>query len=355
MRIAHARYLSLLACLRAWPAFAADHVTFGLDWRAEAEYGGYYQAQATGIYARHGLDVTIEQGGPQVNHTQLLIAGRLDFNITSNSLLALNFVRQDIPFRTVAAMFQKDPSVLIAHQGQGDDSFADLKGKPIMIGADTRAGWWNFLKARFGYTDAQIRPYTFNLQPFVASKTAIQQGFLGSEPLSIEQATGQKPVVLLVADAGYKGYASLIGASDKMIASRPDLVQRFVDASIEGWYSYLYGDPSPANAAIRKANPEMTDALLAYGRESMKEHGIVDSGDALKDGIGAMTDARWKAFYDEMVEIGLYPRGMDYTKAYTLRFVDKGVGMERKKSSGYDERNPTPPPPRPAAPPLPPR
>ena len=333
MRSVTALSLALLAliCAAGPPAAAADHVTFGLDWKAEAEYGGYYQAQATGIYARHGLDVTIEQGGPQVNHTQLLIAGRLDFNITSNALLALNFVRQDVPFRAVAAFFQKDPSVLIAHAGQGNDSFAALKGKPIMIGADTRAGWWNFLKARFGYTDAQIRPYTFNLQPFMASKGAIQEGFLGSEPFSIKEATGETPVVLLIADAGYDGYASLIGTSDKLIAERPDLVQRFVDASIEGWYSYLYGDPSPANAAIRKANPEMTDALIAYGRASMKEHGVVDSGDALKDGIGAMTDARWKAFYDEMAAVGLYPKGMDFKKAYTLQFVDKRVGMDAKR------------------------
>ena len=333
MRRATALSLALLAllCAAGPPAAAADHVTFGLDWKAEAEYGGYYQAQATGIYARHGLDVTIEQGGPQANHTQLLIAGRLDFNITSNSLLALNFVRQDVPFRAVAAFFQKDPSVLIAHAGQGNDSFAALKGKPIMIGADTRAGWWNFLKARFGYTDAQIRPYTFNLQPFLANKGAIQEGFLGSEPFSIKEATGETPVVLLIADAGYDGYASLIGTSDKLIAEKPDLVQRFVDASIEGWYSYLYGDPSPANAAIKKANPEMTDALIAYGRATMKEHGVVDSGDALRDGIGAMTDARWKAFYDEMAAAGLYPKGMDYKKAYTLQFVNKRVGMDTKR------------------------
>ncbi len=329
MRRAIALLLTLsLLLIAATNARAADHVVFGLDWKAEAEYGGYYQAQASGIYARHGLEVTIEQGGPQVNHTQLLMAGRLDFNITSNSLLALNFVARDLPFRTVAAFFQKDPSVLIAHPGQGDDSFAALKGKPIMISSDTRAGWWNFLRARFGYTDAQIRPYTFNLQPFVADKSAIQQGFLGSEPFSIEQATGQKPVVLLVADAGYQGYASLIGTSDKMIAEKPDLVQRFVDASIEGWYSYLNGDPTPGNAAIRKANPEMTDALIAYGRDSMKAHGIVNSGDALKLGIGAMTETRWKAFYDGMADIGLYPKGMDYSKAYTLRFVDKGVGLK---------------------------
>ncbi len=332
MRSAAALIALLIAALiaRAAPAAANDHIRFGLDWKAEAEYGGYYQAAATGIYAKHGLDVTIEQGGPQVNHTQLLIAGRLDFNICSNSLLALNFVKEGIPFRAVAAMFQKDPSVLIAHPGQGNNSFAALKGKPIMISSDTRAGWWNFLKAKFDYSDAQIRPYTFNLAPFLSNPKAIQQGFLGSEPFSIAQATGQKPVVLLVADAGYQGYASLIATSDKNINGRPDLVQRFVDASIEGWYSYLFGDPTPGNDAIKKANPEMTDALIAYGRESMKTHGILDSSAALKDGIGAMTNARWQDFYQSMAAVGLYPKGMDYKNAYTLQFVDKKVGMEMK-------------------------
>ena len=181
-------------------AQANDKIIFGLDWKAEAEYGGFYQAVANGIYAKHGLDVTIQEGGPQVNHTQLLLAGRLDFNISSNSFLALNFVKENIPFRAVAAMFQKDPSVLIAHPGEGNDSFAALKGKPIMISADTRVGWWTFLKAKFGYSDSQIRPYTFNLAPFLADKNAIQQGYLGSEPFSIKEEGHVDPVVLLVAD-----------------------------------------------------------------------------------------------------------------------------------------------------------
>jgi NitT/TauT family transport system substrate-binding protein len=326
-----AGWLALLAFFAfAGPVRAEDKIRFGIDWTAEAEYGGFYQAVATGIYKKHGLDVTIEQGGPQVNHLQLLIAGRLDFAIISNSLLALNLVQQNVPYRAVAAMFQKDPSVLIAHPGAGNDSFEALKGKPIMISADTRAGWWNFLKARFGYTDAQVRPYTFNLQPFLADKNAIQQGFLGSEPFSIQQATGQYPVVLLIADAGYTGYGSMVGTSDKNIKQNADLVRRFVDASIEGWYSYLDGDPAPGNALIRKANPEMTDALIAYGRDSLKKHGILTSGDAAKNGIGAMNSARWQEFYQSMSKAGLYPPGLDVTKAYTLEFVNHRVGLPAK-------------------------
>jgi NitT/TauT family transport system substrate-binding protein len=323
--------LALFALLSApLQAFAADKVSFGLDWKAEAEYGGYYQAAATGIYAKHGLEVTVQQGGPQVNHTQLLLAGRLDFNICSNSFLALNFVKENIPFRTVAAMFQKDPSVLIAHPGQGNDSFPALKGKPILISADTRVGWWNFLKAKFGYADSQIRPYTFNLAPFLADKNAIQQGFLGSEPFSIKASAGFDPVVMLVADAGFTGYASLIAVSDKTIKDRPDLVQRFIDASIEGWYSYLYGDPSAGNAAILKDNPEMTQTLIDYGRAALKQHGILDSGDTANAGIGAMTEARWHEFYAATQTEGIYPAGLDVSKAYTLRFVNKKIGMDMK-------------------------
>ena len=316
--------------LAARPASALDKVTLGTDWRAEAEHGGYYQAIATGIYAKYGIEVTLRQGGPQVNHSQLLAAGRLDFDETPNSFLPLNFVKENVPMVAVAAFFQKDPQVLIAHPGVGNDSLAALKGKPIMIGADTRVGSWLFLKSKFGYTDDQIRPYNFNVAPFLADPNAVQQGYLSSEPLLIEKA-GVKPVVFLLANEGYSSYASVIETSRKMVEEKPDLVQRFVNASIEGWYSYLYGDPSPGNALIKKDNPEETDELLSYAIAKMKEYGIVDSGDSMKLGIGAMTDARWQDFFEVMSKQGLYPATMDYKKAYTLQFVNKNLGANMRK------------------------
>ena len=306
---------------------ALDQVTFGTDWQAEAEHGGYYQALATGIYEKYGLKVTLRQGGPQVNHTQLLAAGRLDFDEAPASFTGLNFAKEKIPMVAVAAFFQKDPSVLIAHPGVGNDSLAALKGKPIMIGADTRVGWWLFLKAKFGYSDSQIRPYNFNMTPFLADKKAVQQGYLTSEPFLIEKQGHFKPLVFLLADAGYSSYGSIVETSQKLIDQKPDLVQRFVDASIEGWYSFLYGDPSPAYALIKKDNPDQSDGLLKYAHDTMKAQGVVDSGDSKKLGIGAMTDARWKDFFEVMSGEGLYPKGMDWQKAYTLRFVDQRVGM----------------------------
>ena len=318
-------WCALTACfLDAVPARAADHVAFGLDWLAEAEYGGYYQALATGLYVKQGLDVEIHQGGPQVNQAQLLLAGRLNFTISGNSFLALNFVQQNLPFVAVAAMFQKDPSIILAHPGVGNDSFPALRGKPIMIGADTRIGWWNFVREKFGYSDDQIRPYTFSLAPFLASKTAIQQGYLGSEPFLVRQQGGFDPIVLSLSDAGFAGYASLIATSRALTQQNPDLVRRFLAATEAGWQSYLNGDPTPGDALIRQANPDMSPELLAYGRAALKSHGIVQSGDANTFGIGAMTDARWTQFFQSMVAAHLYPPSLNYKAAYTLQFTQAG-------------------------------
>lgn len=310
--------------LWAAPGRAADPLVLGLDWKAEAEYGGYYQALATGLYTRRGLDVSIRQGGPQLNQAQLLLAGRLDLMLASNSYIVLNFAREKLPLVAVAAFFQKDPSVLIAHPGQGVDGFASLRGRPVMIGADTRLGWWNFLKARFGYTDSQIRPYTFSLAPFLADPSAVQQGYLGSEPYAVRTQAGFDPVVLLLADAGFEGYGSLLVARRDLAERRADLLRRFIDASAEGWRSYLDGDPAPADALIKRDNPEMTDGLLAYGREVMKARGIVVPPPASGQGIGAMTEARWRAFFESMAGQGLYPADLDWRDAFTLRFVGAG-------------------------------
>ena len=310
-------------------ARAADKVTFGLDWVAEPEYGGYYQALATGIYKKYGLDVTIQEGGPNINNAQLLVAGRLTFDITSNSVLALNFAQEHIPFVAVAAGFQKDPDILMAHPGTGDDSFAALKGKPIAVSTNTRASWWNYLKAKYGYSDSQLRPYSFSLTSFFTNPTSVQEAYVTSEPYLVHQQTGKWPVVLMLSDSGFDGYASLIATSEKLVQTNPGLVQRFIDASIEGWYSYLYGDPSPAFAAIQKANPDMSTGLLHYGYDQLKERGIVDSGDTKTLGLFAMTDARWASFFNQMAATGLYDKSMNYKAGYTLQFVNHGFGMTK--------------------------
>ena len=324
--------IAILAGLAlADPAQALDKVTFGTNWKAQAEHGGFYQAVADGTYEKHGLDVTIRQGGPQVNHTQLLAAGKIDFNMGGNLFEAFNFVQSDVPMVTVAAIFQKEPQVLLAHPDTGVKDFADLKGKTLLIGNDGRQTFWLWLKQVYGLSDDQLKPYTFNAAPFLADKNAVQQGYVTSEPFAIEKEGGFAPVVLLMADAGYDTYSTTIETSWKLAEENPDLVQRFVNASIEGWYNYLYGDNQAANAAIKHDNPEMTDEQIAFSIATMKQHGIVDSGDSLSMGIGAMTKERWESFFRKAAGWGIYPADLALDRAYTLKFVDQKHGLDLRK------------------------
>ena len=299
-----------------------DKITFGTDWYAQAEYGGFYQALATDIYQKYGLDVTIRQGSPSVNNSQLLMSGILDFAI-GGAGGAIKAIESGIPKITVASFFQKGPSVLIAHPNVGNDKIENLKGKPIYLTQGTvTQGFWLMLKKKYGFRDEQIRPYNFNVTPFLQDKNSAQQGIFSSEPFIIEKEGGFQPIVFLLADYGYNPYSITIETRQETVEKNPDLVQRFVTASIEGWESY-FPNPQPANDMIKKENPEMTDDLIAYGIEKMQEYGIVTSGDAETLGIGAMTDTRWQEFFDTQVSLGIFDPNTDYKRAYTLDFIGK--------------------------------
>ncbi|WP_445632379.1 ABC transporter substrate-binding protein [Nostoc sp. DSM 114161] len=306
-----------------------DKVTFGTNWIAQAEHGGFYQAIATGIYKDYGLDVTIKMGGPQVGSgTQLLMGGAVDF-FMGYGIDAVNAVAQGIPKITVAAIFQKDPQCLIAHPNTAIKTLADLKGKPIYVSASANVTYWPVLKAKYGFSDEQKRPYNFNPAPFLTDKNSVQQGYITSEPFAIQKQGGFKPIVFLLADFGYQTYATTIETKKELVEKNPDLVQRFVDASIKGWYSYLQ-NPQPGNELIKKDNPEMTDEQITYGIQKLKEYGIIISGAAETQGIGAMTEERWKSFFDSMVSAGIYQPNVNYKDAFTLQFVNKDVGFYQK-------------------------
>lgn len=298
-----------------------SEVRFVTDWKAQAPLGGYYQAKALGLYARAGLDVEIIQGGPSVNVPLLLGSGQVDFGVGSNSFIPLNMVQAGVPATAVAAIFQKDPQVLITHPRADIRSIADMRGKPIMISDAGVGSHWVWLKARFGFADSQIRKYTFNLAPFLADPQAIQQGYVTSEPYQIEKASGIAPQAFLLADEDYPSYGNLILAAEARIERDPEVVRAFVAASIAGWRAYLDGDPGPGNRLIEADNPEMTEDLLLHAIAEMGRHQLATSGDASNGGIGVMTDARWRAFFETMSEGGVYPADLQWQRAYRLDFL----------------------------------
>jgi len=331
--------LTFASWLIAWPiimgsalvAQAADKVVFATNWRAQAAHGGFYQALADGTYRRYGLEVTIRQGGPQVNNRPLLPAGRIDFLMTGNLLHSFDNVKNKIPVVVVAAIFQKDPQALIAHPGHGYESFARMKDAPVaLIAKDGQFTWWQWLKAVHGFQDERLRPYHFNLAPFLSNPKAIQQGYSVAEPIYVQSQGGFAPVVHLLADHGFSTYSTLIETRTELVKSNPDLVQRFVNASILGWQRFLNGDRTAANALIMKDNPDISAQEIEASVLLIKRQGLVESGEAKTKGIGAMNQGRIEDFYQQMVRAGLYrPGEVDLSRVAVFQFVNQGVGLAR--------------------------
>jgi NitT/TauT family transport system substrate-binding protein len=319
---------ALLLGLFTAGASAQDQVTFATNWLAQAEHGGYYQAVADGTYAEYGLDVTIMQGGPQSPGRPMLVSGQVQFYM-GGATGAINAVREGIPTITLAAIFQKDPQILMSHPG-AFETFPELAGaSKYILSADGFTSYFTWMRTEWpDFAEEKYEPYQFNPASFLADEMAIQQGYLSSEPLSIEREAGFAPDVWLLADQGYEPYSTTIEAMRPWVEENPDIAQRFVEASIIGWTNYLYGDNAAANELIKADNPEMTDDQIAYGIEKLKEYGIVVSGEAETQGIGCMTDARWTSFYESMVEVGVFEEGIDVSQAYTTEYVCQGLGVD---------------------------
>jgi NitT/TauT family transport system substrate-binding protein len=314
---------------------AEDKVTLALDWKAQPELGGFYQALADGTYKAHGLDVTIKSGGPMINNRPLLAFGQIDFLIATNLLQPFDAAKQGIPTKVVAAFFQKDPQCLLAHPDSGYKTWDDLKQAPLYMGNTGRLSFFRWLNSAHGFERARLRPYNHVLTPFLIDKTAVMQGYATAEPKRVEEAIGREPTVFLLADHGWSSYSTLLETRTELIDKNPSLVQRFVDASILGWYHYLYDeDVTVANDLIRRDNPAMTDDLIAYSRAKMREWDLLDSGDARLRGIGSMSAERIAAFYQSMVAAGMYaPADVKPDAAVSLDFVNKGVGRELATAS----------------------
>ena len=311
-------------------AHAQQAVSFATNWKAQAAHGGFYQALADGTYKKYGLDVKIIQGGPQVNNRPLLPAGRIDFLMTGNLLHSFDNVKNKVPVVAVAAMFQKDPQALMAHPGQGYENFAALKAAPVAyIAKDGQFTWWQWLKVTHGFRDESLKPYNYNLGPFLSNAKSIQQGYSVAEPIYIKEQGKFDPVVHLLADHGFSTYSTLIETRADTVKNKPELVQKFVDASILGWVNFMYGDRKVATALMLKDNPELSAAEVEASVSLMKQQGIVDSGEARTLGIGAMKAERIQDFYTQMVKAGLYKAGdVDLTQVATSQFVNKATGVE---------------------------
>jgi NitT/TauT family transport system substrate-binding protein len=301
---------------RPRPARAADKVRVLTYFFAEPSQGGFFQAAATGLYEKAGLDVEIKQGGPQLNGMMLLAGGETDIFMGSG-IAVLNSIERDIPVIAVAAPLQFDLQAIVTRQDIG--SIEDLKGRRILVTAGGRAGYWLWLKRRYGFTEEQVAPYTGNLQPFVQDPTLALGGIATSEPYRARQA-GLDVKYFLLAKYGYPPYGGPLVAMKSYVTSNRDVVARFVHATLEGWKSF-WSDPAPALALIQRTNPQADDGWMAYSIATMKELNVIGGGDAATAGLGTMTEERWRQLADFMVQVQLIKPSTDWTSAYTNEFV----------------------------------
>jgi NitT/TauT family transport system substrate-binding protein len=318
--------VAILSVGTVMAAQAQERFLVGTNWLPDAERGGFYQAEAASIYKKHGLDVTVQAGGPQLNNPQLLAAGKLDAVMITSALEAFNYAHNGVPIVAVAGVYQRNPQILMAHRASGITSFEDMRGKPIMISSLARNGYWLWLKAKFGFTDDQIRPYTFNLVNFMNNPNAIQQGFVTYEPYAVKKQ-GADPVSFLFADAGYRDYGGIIVVRRETLEARKDVVRRFVQALSEGWRDFLFGDPAPGIALIKSQNPQLTDDIVDYSMHALVERGLIHSGDAAAGGIGNMTEQRWQQIYEQMSGMGAIEKGDYWRNAFDLGLLGSGLAM----------------------------
>ena len=298
---------------------ASGKLRFLTNWYAQAEHGGYYQALATGLYGRAGLEVEIQPGGPQVNNAQLLAAGAADLAIYADFGL-LEGIQRGLPLVMVATSFQFDPLGILVH----DDitSLAGLKGShKVLISAAEQPVVWPLLMKRFGLDPDQLGVYSFNLQPFLIDPTLAMQSYATSEPFDVARK-GMKFRMLLLRDAGFPGYGNPIATRADLLADHPDVLRAFLAASMQGWKDYLV-DPAPANRLIQAANPRMTPERMAFSLAEIRRLGLVTGGDAMAGGIGIMTEARWKQNRDFLVELGMIRPDVDWHRAFDLSLISQ--------------------------------
>ena len=297
---------------------------FATDARAGAEHGGFYQAVAGGAYEKRGLNVQIVQGGPGVNVPQLLASGAVELGLGASSFTPMNLVASGAPVRAVAAFFQKDPRVLIAHAEPAVEDLAALaqrRGRRFLLAEPQAAGLWVWLKATYGLADDQARVVADRAAAFLAEPRAVLEGDLTVDPHAVEQAADFTPQVFLPADAGYPSYGGLVLAPNAFARDNAGALRSFIAASAEGWRDYIRGDPSAADALIRRDNPEMSQALLDQARARLRDNAVVDGGDAALFGLGDMTEERWRAFFEVASRGDVYDTGLNWRDAFTNAYL----------------------------------
>jgi NitT/TauT family transport system substrate-binding protein len=290
-------------------------VRLQLDWYPQPEVGGFYTAQMLGYYKAEGLDVSMLPLPQYGSVAQIVATGKAEFGLGS-SVDILEWDSNGLPLLAVAATMQHDPQAVMVHSNSPIRDFKDLDGHTIA--AQTGAVWLKYVIARYGLRDVRQIPSTRSIANFLADPDYVQQIFVTSEPYFAKQA-GAGVRTMLISSSGYDPYRVQFTTRD-FATRHPDIVAKFVRASIRGWQEYLH-DPAPTNALLLKLNPALNPAQEAYTAQALRDGGFITGDAAKNEQIGRMSAARWQATDDQLKSLGIVGRSFDPATAYSLRFL----------------------------------
>lgn len=297
-----------------------DKADLVLNWFPEAEHGGFYAALIHGYYREAGIDMTILPGGVDIPVSPRVGTGRVMFGV-SNAEQVLLGRAEEVPIVALMAPIQGSPRCILVHEESGITSLHELK-RVRTLAMSNRDPFSFFLRARVDLQGVNIVPYPGNVIPFLVNKDYAMQGYVFSEPIVARQR-GANPRPLMMSELGWNPYSSCLITSEALIRRNPDLVRRVVHASVKGWAKYLQ-DPEETDKYIHSLNREMDLEILEQGAEALRELCLGD--EAIENGIGWMTAARWETLFRQLVEVEvLRPDSLRVNEAFTMEFYPTGA------------------------------
>lgn len=307
--------LSAFACKRPADNAGLTKVILQADWYPQPEHGGFYTALVKSYYKDEGLDVDIESGSPYLSPYQRVAAGGAQFGMGASDRI-LESVADGQPLIAVAATMQHDPQGIMVRKNSPVRTFADLNGHTVAVQAGST--WFRYLAMKYRLTNVQEVPATMSVANFIADPNYIQQAFATSEPFFARQA-GIETRVLLVSDAGFNPYRVMF-TTQSFLHQHPDVVAKFVRASVRGWRDYL-NDPSAAHAALLKLNPALSPQWMQFSWQQLRDGHFVAGEAADGSQIGQMNPARWTTLYQQLLDLKVIESQFDPAGAYTLQFM----------------------------------
>ena len=305
-------------CSKEDPPKPPDKVSVQLKWLHQPQFAGLYAADQEGFFAEENMEVTLAPGGVKVDEVEQVVSGKMNFGvIAAQAVLAEIANGKDI--KALAVIFRRNPSVYFALKDSGIINPRQFVGRKVLVFPTDYIFPALLTKMGIGMDQIETVPPTFNLAPFFDRKVDVWTGYLTNQVVTARQK-GHKLNIFFPDDYGIHTYSDTIIATNKLIRENPDLVERFLRATMKGW-KWAIENPEKAAVMSLKYNPELIpERQIAEMEASIP---LVHTGE---DQIGWMKSKVWQGMHDMLIDQGVLSKPVELNRVYTLTFLEKIYG-----------------------------